>query len=178
VEYISSEAYYDRRAEIFEEIAGALKQRGRTPYVISAGGSNPISTLGDLRVYEEKRGFESEKDIQFDRIFVAVGSAGTYAGLLAGALYFAEPVEIVGISVSNYTESELLEETRQNIAGLGNILNDASIDTDLVSEWAIFRDYMDPGYAEPSEADLDVEGISPIRNRFMYSMTSVIPPLR
>jgi D-cysteine desulfhydrase len=156
VEYISSEAYYDRREETFEATATRLEREGRTPYVIPAGGSNPIGTLGYLRAYEEIRAFSAENDVQFDRIFVATGSAGTYAGLLAGALYFGDPVDVVGVSVSNYTESELLEKTERNVAGLSEILGDSAPDPELVPDNASFVDYLGPGYAEPSEADVDV----------------------
>ncbi|GAX90933.1 1-aminocyclopropane-1-carboxylate deaminase/D-cysteine desulfhydrase [Effusibacillus lacus] len=79
-----------------------LAAQGRKPYLIPVGGSNGLGTLGYIRAYEEMSRQREDGGLQFDWIFVTVGSGGTYAGLLLGQYLTSskqtQPEKIVGIS--------------------------------------------------------------------------------
>ena len=53
--WISREEY-QRRHEIFEREAAALRKEGRTPYIIPEGASNPIGSWGYIAAAEELAG--------------------------------------------------------------------------------------------------------------------------
>jgi len=86
--------------ERLEEVAEDLRARGRRPYVIPLGGSNPIGAVGYVVAMEEFLAQCAESAVSFDRIVFATGSGGTQAGLLAAARALCCGSRILGISVS------------------------------------------------------------------------------
>jgi 1-aminocyclopropane-1-carboxylate deaminase/D-cysteine desulfhydrase-like pyridoxal-dependent ACC family enzyme len=82
--------YADMQREIVEE----LRRSGRRPYVIPVGGSDSVGDLGYVRCAAEI----ASKLPTVRRVWCAVGSGGTAAGLLAG---FGGGVEIVGVPVAD-----------------------------------------------------------------------------
>ncbi len=87
-------------AEKIAEVMADLVGRGERPYLIPLGGSSPIGALGYVA-------FTSELLAQLDaagehpsRLYVAAGSRGTAAGLVAGALLADAPYRVHGVAVS------------------------------------------------------------------------------
>lgn len=96
--FITSEEY--RQVDnLMEEIAREYEKKGFRPYVIPEGGSNGIGALGYVQVVEEIASYVRENRV--DAIFCAVGSGGTYAGLLAGKHIFGQETPLIGILVAD-----------------------------------------------------------------------------
>ncbi len=66
------------------EEADALQAEGEHVYVIPVGASDPIGSAGYVAAIEELAVQLKEQSERVDRIVVACGSGGTYAGLLVG----------------------------------------------------------------------------------------------
>lgn len=77
-----------------------LRADGGNPYFMAVGGSDNIGSTGYIRAMGEIVSYGNENSVDFSRIFVASGSAGTQAGLVAGKLISGWKGEITGISVS------------------------------------------------------------------------------
>ncbi|TFH33319.1 MAG: D-cysteine desulfhydrase family protein [Bacteroidia bacterium] len=87
--------------------ADELKAAGRNPYFVAVGGSNPIGCTGYINAMAEILDYESTAGIEFSKIFLASGSAGTQAGLVAGKIVSGWQGQIIGLSVSRgKTEQE------------------------------------------------------------------------
>jgi D-cysteine desulfhydrase family pyridoxal phosphate-dependent enzyme len=82
------------------EVAEGLTARGRRPYVIPLGGSNPIGVLGYLVCALEIASQAQAEGVFFDHVFVTTGSGGTHAGLQLGAALFLPGTTVHGVSVS------------------------------------------------------------------------------
>jgi D-cysteine desulfhydrase/L-cysteate sulfo-lyase len=92
-----------------EDVARDLRQRGKRPFVVPLGGSGPEGIAGYVSATEELLGQLRDMSLRPSRLYVAVGSGGTYCGLLLGALNQDAPYRVVGISVSRGREY-LLEQ--------------------------------------------------------------------
>ncbi len=91
---------------VMEKKAAAAKKAGRNPYVIPVGGSTPVGDYGYLKAWQELEQQRSLYQLEpFDEIYVAAGTGGTLAGLLAGNLLFPQKTKLIGISVWKKRES-------------------------------------------------------------------------
>jgi D-cysteine desulfhydrase len=93
---------YKFRDEIMAEYAMKLKKLDFKPYIIPEGGSNEIGALGYLDCMKEMAGFIKKNRI--DAIYCAVGSGGTYAGLLLGKKLLKINVALKGVIVADTVE--------------------------------------------------------------------------
>jgi D-cysteine desulfhydrase/L-cysteate sulfo-lyase len=91
-----------------EDVAEGLRRQGKRPFVVPLGGSSPEGMAGYVNATEELLGQLAELRLQPSHLYVAVGSGGTFSGLVLGALNRHAPYQVVGISVSR-TRSYLLE---------------------------------------------------------------------
>lgn len=81
-------------------LADGLRERGRRPYLIPRGGATPIGALGYLLASVE---IASQLEAVTDppaTLWLAAGSGGTCAGLVAGAALLTTTCGIVGVTVS------------------------------------------------------------------------------
>ncbi|MEA2755578.1 MAG: L-cysteate sulfo-lyase [Aliidongia sp.] len=76
-----------------------LRAKGRRPYAIPGGGSNPVGALGYVHCILELLQQSFEAGVRFDHIVMATGSAGTQAGLVAGLHGSNAGIALTGISV-------------------------------------------------------------------------------
>ncbi|MGL4688170.1 MAG: pyridoxal-phosphate dependent enzyme, partial [Fusobacteriaceae bacterium] len=105
VRIISSEDYRDNRSEIMEKIKSEVSAKGHKAYIIPEGASNGIGSLGYYSAMEEIKKQEKELGIEFDRIVIAIGSGGTYAGLCMGNIDFFEgKKKITGFNVCDTSD--------------------------------------------------------------------------
>lgn len=89
------------------ELADTLTARGRKPYQMIVGGSTGLGSLGYVQALREIMEFERQTGTRFSTIIHATGSAGTQAGLVAGAALYGWPGDIVGMAVSRSKEEQM-----------------------------------------------------------------------
>jgi D-cysteine desulfhydrase len=90
---------YGNVDKIMEEISEELKSKGKNPYIIPEGGSNPLGVWGYIRASFEMKKQIDKFNLKISRIFTALSSAGTYGGLFLGAKLSGWKTEIIGINV-------------------------------------------------------------------------------
>jgi D-cysteine desulfhydrase/L-cysteate sulfo-lyase len=79
------------------------------PFVVPLGGSSPEGMAGYINATDELLGQLEALQVRPSRLYVAVGSGGTFSGLVLGALDREAPYRVVGISVSR-TRDYLLNQ--------------------------------------------------------------------
>jgi D-cysteine desulfhydrase len=136
-----------------QDVADELAAAGRRPYVIAAGGSNELGAMGCADASGEIARQAAEQNISIDCIVSAVGSGGTYAGLLLGAKLHGLAAHVVGINISRtaeYGRGVALDLCQRAIDRYGL---DARIGEEDVR---IIDGYMGGGYGKswPEELDL------------------------
>ena len=82
-----------------DALAAALRDNGKTPYIIPGGGSNPIGALGYVNCARELVEQASGMGLQVDALVHATGSSGTQAGLVAGLAAMGSDIHLLGIGV-------------------------------------------------------------------------------
>lgn len=82
-----------------EVLAADLKTKGKRPYVIPGGGSNPVGALGYVNAALELLAQATEMGLKIDHVVHATGSAGTQAGLVAGLAMLNSQIPVLGIGV-------------------------------------------------------------------------------
>jgi len=91
--------FEEMRLAVFN-IVQDLTEKGRSVYMIPPGGSTPLGDVGyyiaAIELFDQAR----ELGIRIDHIFVAMGTGGTHAGLLAGVKCLDMPTKVVGIAVN------------------------------------------------------------------------------
>jgi 1-aminocyclopropane-1-carboxylate deaminase/D-cysteine desulfhydrase-like pyridoxal-dependent ACC family enzyme len=84
----------DQRAPMMEQVAGELRQAGRTPWIVPLGASTPTGALGFAKGMAEVVAAGVRPDV----IIHASSSGGTQAGLIAGCALFGLRTRVVGVS--------------------------------------------------------------------------------
>jgi D-cysteine desulfhydrase len=90
---------YQRVHEIMSAVAEKLKTHGHRPYIIPEGGSNELGSLGYVKAVEEIAGQLKAMKLKIHHVVAAVGSGGTYAGLLMGKYLYDLPAQVHGVNV-------------------------------------------------------------------------------
>lgn len=88
---------------VVEEIAAELRAAGRRPYPLGRGGATPVGALGYVTAARELAGQLAAADLAPASLWVATGSCGTQAGLVAGA-HWQRLAPVVGVTVSRPVE--------------------------------------------------------------------------
>lgn len=139
ISFITPEEYAQRRNEIMQEIAARKEREGYKPYIIPEGASNGIGSFGYYNAMLEIAAQEKAMNLKFDAIAIAVGSGGTYSGLLlakhltrsdvklpgylvGGSIaYFEEAIYNIFTEISEYMERQVIPE-RENITLIDNYI--------------------------------------------------------
>ena len=82
-----------------ESLAETLRAKGRKPYIIPGGGSNPVGALGYVVCALEMVDQFNDRGLDVDHLVHATGSAGTQAGLVAGLQGCRSLIPVLGIGV-------------------------------------------------------------------------------
>lgn len=127
-----------------EKLAQELRVRGKTPYVITGGGSDEVGTLGYVACVREVLQQMSEKGLNFSHMVTTVGSCGTYTGLVAGMQENNSPITVIGISVHRSKE-----EIKERVCRISGKLEEkwgmsVKIDEDTLQ---IYEEYVGEGYS-------------------------------
>jgi L-cysteate sulfo-lyase len=110
------------------ERQAALAAHGRMGYVLPPGASSPLASLGYAECALEIADQEHALGVQFDRVVVANGSAGTQAGLVAGFALLDRGAAVVqgfsvlaGVAVAHAATLELARDCFALLEGDGDI---------------------------------------------------------
>jgi D-cysteine desulfhydrase len=88
VSYYEPEVYSARRDELLAEVQQRYARSGHKAFIIPAGASDEIGVWGYIAACEELKADCTRAGFVPDHLLCAVGSGGTFAGLIAGnALY-------------------------------------------------------------------------------------------
>ncbi|HKU13585.1 MAG TPA: D-cysteine desulfhydrase family protein [Steroidobacteraceae bacterium] len=90
-----------------------LQAQGKRPYRMIMGGSTGLGALGYAEAFSEIVQFERTAGVTFSKVIHASGSAGTQAGLIAGAMLNDWRGDIIGMAVSRSSA-----EQRQKVHGV------------------------------------------------------------
>jgi len=123
-----------------------LRDAGRVVYAMPPGGSTEIGTLGYIRVFEQIARQSASTGIQFDRVILPTGSAGTQAGLVIGQCVSGYPTCVIGMAVSQAGEVQhrrVLELAESTSGMLGVDFDPSTVHID--------DRFLGDGYAMPSE---------------------------
>jgi len=122
-----------------------LLASGHKPYYVAVGGSNPVGCTGYIRALAEIIDWESEAGVRFSKVFIASGSAGTQAGLVAGKMASGWHGEITGISVSR--EEDKQEQMVTDLVTQTMTFHGLNYETSLVEKSVVCDDrYLGEGY--------------------------------
>lgn len=132
-----------------DKVAEEIRKKGRNPYVIPGGGSNPVGALGYVDCAQELVEQANRQALVIDCIVHATGSAGTQAGLVVGLKANNCRIPLLGIGVSAGSEAQedkvfdLAGQTADYVGVPGIIER-----SDVVCN----GDYVGDGYGIPTEA--------------------------
>jgi D-cysteine desulfhydrase family pyridoxal phosphate-dependent enzyme len=137
--------------DVLEQASEALTQelasQGKRPYRMIMGGSTGLGALGYADAFGEIAQFERTAGLVFSKVIHASGSAGTQAGLIAGAMLHEWAGDIIGIAVSRSAA-----EQRQKVRGvLQQIMVARLIDTRRI---IVDDAFVGAGYRQNTQACL------------------------
>ena len=134
------------REETMEQLRAELEKQGKHPFTIPVGASDWIGTHGYINAFDEVVEQESDMNVQFDSINLAVGSGGTYAGLWYGNISHDLNKNIIGFAVDQSTDA-----FKTKIIEILNHLDDniASYETLFIND-----DYIGLGYGQATDEEL------------------------
>lgn len=115
IHFIDTNQLVDKK---MSEIYSELKSYGKNPLIVPIGASNSIGSLGYINAFSEIIKQEQELNLEFDSIVTAVGSGGTYAGLLAGDAKYRSKKRIQGFSV-NKSKKVFQEDIEKILIDMG-----------------------------------------------------------
>ena len=134
--------------QAMEDLAGELKEQGKTPYIVPGGGSNPIGALGYVDCALEFQSQANREGIVIDHVVHATGSAGTQAGLVVGLKASNAGIPLLGIGVNAPKDVQeekvwaLAQETAEFVGAPGCVQRE-----DIVANC----DYVGDGYGLPTK---------------------------
>lgn len=129
-------------------LAGELRRDGRRPCVLPRGGAIPLGALGYARASLELAGQLLATGLRPRQLWLATGSGGTQAGLLAGARWLRLPCEVVGVTVSRPV-AECVQQVGALAEGVAALLGTCPHDHRDVT---VLDGFLGPGYGIPSAA--------------------------
>ncbi|MFM9134333.1 MAG: 1-aminocyclopropane-1-carboxylate deaminase/D-cysteine desulfhydrase [bacterium] len=143
------------------EIAAELESAGRHPYVVPRGGATPLGSLGYLLGSREIAEQCAAAGIADPTVWLATGSCGTQAGLVAGVGGGILP-RVIGVTVSRPVD-ECRERVLRLAVGAADL---AGIAPPAHGNVEVVDGYLGPGYgyaspegAAAAELALRTEGV-------------------
>jgi L-cysteate sulfo-lyase len=130
-----------------ETLAGELRAKGKNPYVIPGGGSNPVGALGYVNAAMELVAQANEMGLKIAHIVHATGSAGTQAGLVTGLVALNSGIPVLGIGVrapkpkQEQSVFDLASRTAEHLGAPGIVKREHVVAN---------TDYVGPGYGLPT----------------------------
>jgi L-cysteate sulfo-lyase len=138
--------------EAMATLAEKLRAKGKTPYIIPGGGSNPIGALGYVNAALELLTQANDMGLKIDHVVHATGSAGTQAGLVTGFVASNSLIPVLGIGVRAPRETQeanvfkLAQHTAEHLGLPGVVKRE-----DVVANC----DYVGEGYGIPTASGIE-----------------------
>jgi D-cysteine desulfhydrase len=129
-------------------VAAELCARGRHPYLVPRGGATPLGALGYVRASAELAAQLAALGERPDALWMATGSGGTQAGLVAGAALARASYRVRGVAVSRPAD-----ETRERVRSLAEgaaALAGGDRATARIGAPDVLDGWIGPGYGAPS----------------------------
>jgi len=129
------------------KVSEGLQSKGKKPYIIPGGASNPIGATGYVACAEETMSQLNTMGLMIDNIIVPSGSAGTHAGMITGLHGTNANIPVHGINVSRTKEAQealvytLVEKTADRVGLNHGVPRNAVV---------CYGDYVGPGYSLPT----------------------------
>lgn len=149
---ISKRAKDTDMSKEMEKLASDLRAKGKKPYVVPGGGSNPVGALGYANCAFELVAQANDRQLKIDHVVHATGSAGTQAGLVTGLVALNSGIPTLGISVRAPKEKQeasvfdLAKRTADHL-GVSGIVKREHIVAN--------SDYVGPGYGLATDGMID-----------------------
>lgn len=105
-----------KTGETVEKVVAKYEAQGDRVYIVPGGGSNPLGAVGYIMSIKEILQQMEEQQLKIDHLVCAVGSMGTFGGLILGAKYFNAPFDVIAVPVS----PEPLEGKKNDVAKFAN----------------------------------------------------------
>lgn len=154
IRFIPRDEYILNKESIFKEIAEEENAKGNKVYHFDTGGSVPLGCWGYVKCLEEIIKDEENLGVEFNHTLCALGSGGTYAGLVLGkALFEKDNMNIWGVNVCDDEDY-----FRREITGLLDGVNgmfDLSLDVNKI-DINIVDGYVGEGYSIPYEEEIEI----------------------
>jgi D-cysteine desulfhydrase family pyridoxal phosphate-dependent enzyme len=128
--------------QTYDRVLQSLQAEGRKVATIPVGGSDAVGVLGYVNAAVELRDQLAGRHV--DRIFVAVGSAGTAAGLAAGIALLDWDVQLEAACVS-HTAEESGADIRRLVGDVSALLG-----TPVEARFRVTDTQVGPGYGVPT----------------------------
>lgn len=132
-----------------ESLADRLRSEGRRPYLVPRGGATALGAAGYVRASLELADQLTEERLAPGQLWLATGSCGTQAGLVAGARWLALPYQVVGVTVSRPVAecTERVARLAAEVAGLAHLPGSGP---DGHGDVIVLDGYIGPGYGRRS----------------------------
>jgi D-cysteine desulfhydrase/L-cysteate sulfo-lyase len=133
-----------------EDVAADLRRRGKQPFIVPLGASGPEGMAAYVNATGELLEQLAELELlpSPSLLYVAMGSGGTFSGLVLGALNQSAPYQVVGISVSR-TRDYLAEHIPPAAAAAAEVLGLAR--RPRASDLSLHDGYIGGGYGVMTE---------------------------
>lgn len=125
-----------------------LHRAGHRPYAIPVGGSSVRGCIGYATCAEEILAQSAQLGVKLSAVFVATGSGGTHAGLVAGLHALGSDLPVIGVAIEGTRADQecivfdLAAETAHALAA-------PPLARERVT---VLDEYAGPGYARPTDA--------------------------
>ncbi len=142
--------YADATAMALRVMAETTLKEGKPPFLIPTGGSSVAGVIGYISAaFELKQQIDSGEVPEPDVIFVAVGTAGTASGLIAGCRAAGLKTRVVGVKVTDWVVGNtIVLSTLANQAALKLFSMDRSFPVRIVTPFNVelLTDYFGKEY--------------------------------
>lgn len=135
-----------------QKVADKLSGEGKKPYIIPGGASNSLGALGYVSCMEEVQMQLYKMGLKIDHMVVPSGSAGTHAGIIAGAVgnNIDFPVTGIGVNRPKAVQEDVVHKLANDALAL--IGAEVSVPREKV---VAFDDYIGAGYSLPTDGMIE-----------------------
>jgi D-cysteine desulfhydrase len=131
-----------------DALAEKLRAAGHRPYSLPRGGATALGSVGYLRASLELAGQLAAADLSPTQLWLATGSCGTQAGLVAGARLLRARYEVIGVSVSRPVQ-ECIDRVGELARDVADLLRSPVGSTTV--DVTVLGGHVGPGYGQRSE---------------------------
>lgn len=131
-----------------DKLGAELSAAGRRPYLVPRGGATPLGAAGYVRASMELAEQSMTTGLAPSQLWLATGSCGTQAGLVAGSRWLHSPYDVVGVSVSRPVD-ECATRVESLARGASSLLGFSPDDDGCVT---VLGGYLGQGYGRGSLA--------------------------